>query len=325
MADTVETLAIIECFNRLGSPATPHKGVVLAASICGDANARIGGDPDLLVFKQQLKGTSELLLDRGYDRDTQVHTALSAVAPECFEYLLLHPRNGMVVELRTWLERFGVGADRAVRMDWDRPDRQSGSLAGSAVLDFNPETMLLVLVLMFMMHGSKHSWSRLRWIVDVAKLLAVRPNLDWRAIEPEARPIGLWLTLVLGVLFADRVADTPIPQQALCCFEAVRAVRQCAQYIDANPLDPIVRRPPAWMPDGIGLLGTPGRLSLSFRSITSSLLRGTARSRNFPTCAAHFTIWSARCACCSTAQRDKQISPGFNAHPAAEPHVSAAS
>ena len=60
--------------------------------------------------------------------------------------------------------------------------------------------------LMLCMHGSKHVWSRLIWICDVAQLLISSPDLDWKEVIEEANQSGLWRSLALGVLLAHRVA-----------------------------------------------------------------------------------------------------------------------
>lgn len=274
MANAAELIAILESFSRHAIPAMPHKGVVLAASVYGDANARAAGDLDLLVYAQDLKRATELLLDRGYDLDTRVHADFSPVDPECFEYLFIRMRDGMVVELRTRLELFGTRSDRALGMHWVWPRRQSASLAGAAVPDIDPETTLLMLS----MHGSKHAWTRLAWIVDVAQLLAAHPNLDWKAIEREARRTGLWRTLALGVLLAHSVADAPVPQQVLRRFASVGTVRSLAEYIDANLLDPAVRKPPGRMPYAMRLLGFRDRLRLV---LSLSLFKPDSRDHAF--------------------------------------------
>jgi hypothetical protein len=118
------------------------------------------------------------------------------------------------------------------------------------------------------MHGSKHVWSRLAWICDVAQLLKVSPDLDWKAVLREAKRTGLWRSLALGVLLAHRVADAEVPQPFLKSFESETAVSNLAQYIQQNLFDAPGTMPEGRVPYHITLLGfrdrARGILSLDF-------------------------------------------------------------
>jgi len=258
MANAAELLAILETFARYDIDAMPFKGIVLAASVYGDANARAAGDVDLLVRDRDLKRATELMLERGYNLETPVGEDFSSIEPEIHENHFERPRDGIVAELRTRLELFGLRSDRELGMDWVWPRRQSVTLAGATVPDIDPETTLLMLC----MHGSKHAWTRLSWIVDVAQLLTTHPGLDWSAIQREARRTGLSRTLMLGVLLAHRVADAPVPRDILRDFASVKAVRTLAEYIDENVFDPTLRKPPGFMTYSVRLLSIGDRLRL---------------------------------------------------------------
>lgn len=258
MANAAELIAILDEFNLRAIPAMPFKGVVLAASVYGNANARTAGDLDLLVRARDLKRATELLLERGYDLHTLVRDDLSPADPDCGEYHFERRRDGMVTELRTRLELLGPRSDLDLGMNWVWPRRRSASLAGAAVPDIDPETTLLMLC----MHGSKHAWTRLSWIVDVAQLLSARRDLNWKAIEREARQTGLWCALALGVLLAHRVSGAPVPHPQLRRFTSLGAVRRLAEYIDANLFDPTLRKPPGFLPYAMRLLGLRDRLRL---------------------------------------------------------------
>ena len=89
-------------------------------------------------------------------------------------------------------------------MDWVWDQRGTVTLAGAKVPNLDPVSSLLVLC----MHGSKHAWSRWMWVCDVARLIESQPGLDWVAARREARRVGLWRCLALGVLLAWRGAGS---------------------------------------------------------------------------------------------------------------------
>ena len=145
-------------------------------------------------------------------------------------------------------------------------------LAGAKVPDMSPEINLLVLC----MHGSKHVWSRLIWICDVAQLLASSPGLDWKEVTYEAKERGLSRTLALGILLAHRVAGATVPQTVLLRFEADTIARNLAQHIQENLFDAPGSTPVGRIPYGLQLLDFHDRVRCL---LSSDLLRPNERDR----------------------------------------------
>jgi hypothetical protein len=249
----------------------PFKGVVLGASIYGDLSARPAGDLDVLIHHRHLVRASAILLERGYELDTAVRADGIPAAPDYYEYHFERQADGMMIELRWRLEliprfRSNLG------LDWVWPSRRIAVIAGAEVPNLDPEITLLVLC----MHGSKHAWSRLIWICDVAQLLASSPALDWEEVIHEAKRVGLWRALALGVLLAHGVACAPVPQDVLRCFESDSTAQSLARHFQKNPLDKPGCLPTGRMPYNIRLLGFRDRVR-SFLSPDS--LRPNKRDR----------------------------------------------
>src|SRR5262249_41288467 len=76
------------------------------------------------------------------------------------------------------------------------------------------------LLLLLCVHGGKHRWDELKWIVDIAELLRARPDLDWRAVAGKAPRAGAWGMLAVALLLANEMLDAPLPSSVL---DAVRA------------------------------------------------------------------------------------------------------
>lgn len=144
----------------------------------------------------------------------------------------------------------------------------------------SPEITLLVLC----MHGSKHVWSRLIWICDVAQLLDSLPGLDWKKVTQEAKRLGLRRTLALGVLLAQRVAGAEVPQVVLRRFESDTIACNLAQYIQGKLFDTPGSTPTGRMPYHIQLLGFHDRVRLL---LSLDFLRPNERDR----AAIHLPQW----------------------------------
>jgi hypothetical protein len=200
LVNAAELISLLKVFDQEGIPAMPYKGVVLAASIYGDLTTRPAGDVDLLIHHRHLARATAVLLESGYELKTPLRADGTQVYPSICEYWFKRQVDGMVTELRWRLTepKFKCNLD----MDWAWPQRRMAMVAGAEVPNLSPEMTLLVLC----MHGSKHAWSRLIWVCDVAQLLAASPALDWNEVSQEAKRLGLRRTLALGVLLAHQVA-----------------------------------------------------------------------------------------------------------------------
>jgi hypothetical protein len=272
LANVAELIGLFEAFDQEGIPAMPFKGVVLGASIYGDLTTRPAGDVVVLIHHRHLARATAILLEWGCELKTPVRTDGTPVDPNYYEYHFERQRDGMTIELRWRLELTHLRFRRNLGMDWVWPRRRIATLAGAEVPDLDPEIKLLVLC----MHGSKHAWSRLIWICDVGQLLASSPGLDWREVTEEAKRVGLWRTLVLGVLLAHRVAGATVPQAVLRRFESDATACSLARHIQENLFDAPGSAPMGRMPYNMHLLGFHDRVRLL---LSLDVLRPNERDR----------------------------------------------
>jgi hypothetical protein len=258
LANAVELIDVLRAFEREMIPAMPFKGVVLGASAYHDLATRPAGDLDLLIHYKHLVKATALIRERGYELKTQVPTDETPSFPDCYEYHFERQTDGMVLELRWRLVLTQPRFRHDLGLDWVWPPRRTAMLAGAEVPDMSPEMTLLVLC----MHGSKHVWSRLIWICDVAQLLTSPLDLDWKEVIREANRSGLWRSLALGVLLARRFADAEVPQAVLRRFESDTTASSLAQYIFENLFDAPGSAPAGGVPYYIKLLGFRDRIRL---------------------------------------------------------------
>jgi hypothetical protein len=270
LANAVELIAVLKALEDEMIPAMPFKGVVLGASIYHNLTTRPAGDLDMLIHYEDRARATAILLERGYEPTTASPADRTPAVYDYYEYHFERPTDGMVVELRWRLTqprfRCNLGMDRV----W--PRRRTTMLAGAKVPNMSPEINLLALC----MHGSKHVWSRLIWICDVAQLLASSPGLDWKEVTYEAKEAGLSRTLALGILLAHRVAGATVPQTILRRFEADTTARLLAQHIQENLFDAPGSTPPGPIPYSIQLLDFRDRLGFL---LSTNLLRPNERDR----------------------------------------------
>ncbi len=207
-----ELLDLVAGFEAAGIGAIPWKGPALAELAYGSVSARIAGDLDLLVRPGEVKRVAAELEARGYVEQTRYRTGRPMDATEDAwyrraqaEYVYLRPRDGMVVEPHWTLAPRPLAVDLDLDGIWRRARRFP--LAGGEVLGMAIEDLVHALCV----HGSKHEWTELRWICDVAELAARRPEIDWAATLARAERQGCARMLRLGLALAERVLAAPLP------------------------------------------------------------------------------------------------------------------
>jgi hypothetical protein len=260
LANTAELIAVLKAFEDEQIPAMPFKGVLLGASIYPGPTMRFAGDIDFLIHLRHLLPATEIILKRGYELKTSTRADGMPHGSEGYEYHFERPADGMVLELCWRLDLTPLRFRREIGLEWAWPRRRVAKLAGAEVPNLDPEATLLVLC----MHGSKsiHIWSRLVWICDVAQLLASTPDLKWNEIGEEAKWLGLWRALALGVLLANRIAGAEVPQAVLRSFESDATALNLAKHIEENLFAAPGSTPVGRVPYNVQLLDFRDRVRL---------------------------------------------------------------
>ncbi|MEO5937212.1 MAG: nucleotidyltransferase family protein [Terriglobales bacterium] len=204
LRQTAVLVEVMELFRSAGLTALPYKGPALSAEIFGDAALRQSVDLDILLPQDEVLAACRRLAAAGF-------APLRPYAPGIEKQLLRYRaevgmiRDGILVELQWRLapEYFSVPLD--VRALAARSTLVE--VAGSTLPTLCVEDDLLVLCV----HGAKHHWQSLKWILDIALLIRKHPELSWTTLEQRARTTGTHRILGLGLLLAEQLLQAPIP------------------------------------------------------------------------------------------------------------------
>jgi len=244
LALLAELQALLDGFERAGIPAVPFKGPALAELAYGSLSARLAGDLDVLVRPVDVERVAAQLEARGYVEQTHHRTGRPLDATEDAwyrhvqaEYVYLRPRDGMVVEPHWTLAPRPLAVDLDMAGIWRRT--RCFPLAGREVLGLALEDLVLALCV----HGSKHEWTELRWIGDVAELTARHPGIDWPAALAHADERGCARMLRLGLALAERLLGEPLPAAARADVLADAAVPGLAAHVEQRLFDPEYNAP----------------------------------------------------------------------------------
>ena len=206
---TGQLLKLLALFEAEGIEAVPFKGPLLALSAYGDSAMRQFSDLDLLIRPADVPRARALLVGRGYAPQFTLDERQEArFIRHRNEHLFTHEGEGVHVDLHwslspRWLHPDADGEGIRARIG-------RTSVAGRSVPTLDPNDLLLFLCV----HGSKHCWSRLGMVCDVATLLLRATASDLEVLFSRARAQGSTRMLRLGLHVASTLFGVELPPEA---------------------------------------------------------------------------------------------------------------
>ena len=232
---TQELLKIIKLFQDNDIPVISFKGPVLALSAYGNLALREFGDLDILVHEQDVPKVTDLLISQGYRLPAQladVQEKPYLQYPQFFDsaqhkgsFIFSHSQRNVVLDIHWSLTPKDFSFPVDLKQWWD--NTQSVSLVGRIVSTFSPENLLPYLC----MHGTKHCWVLLRWVVDIAELLRVHQGIDWEQVTEQSHNLHTERMLWLGLLLASELLGTTLPEQVLLRIQADNTAKALSQQV----------------------------------------------------------------------------------------------
>jgi hypothetical protein len=212
-----ELVKLLDLLKQQGVPAIPFKGPTLAALAYGNISLRKAGDLDILVHEQDFRKARDILLAQGYQPVVQPwfldEAQETAYLESRNEYTLIHPETQVCIDLH---RRLAAGDFFLMPIDFEQlwnftilhQRLNPIAVAGRTLPALQAEDLLLYLCV----HGSKHLWTRLAWICDVAELVRSHPQLNWDLVFQKAQTLGCDRMLSVGLLLANDLLGATISE-----------------------------------------------------------------------------------------------------------------
>lgn len=213
MLKSAELIQIVNIAKELDIELLPFKGPVLAEIAYQDISMRYFSDLDILVKKQDFRKLFPKLEKRGYNPYFPIHTykgnkVMFDMNNDCPFY---DTKRHIMIEIHWEFFR-----KLALPIKLFRPwkNTEEVTINHHTLKTLSHETHLLY----HSLHGSKHVWERLGWIIDIDRIIRSIPNLDWDKIIHMAQEMGALKMFLLGPALANRYFNTPLPKsvQKLC-------------------------------------------------------------------------------------------------------------
>ncbi len=168
LQQAAEVARLQVAFDEAGVRVLVAKGLPLALCTTGRLTGRGVGDVDLLVADADVERADRLLAGLGYaslagPRSRPVDSPYADLFRR-YRGSTSYQHGGGIVDLHWRLAGLGAGGDHLDDL-WDR--RRRFEVAGAEVAAPGDADTLLIVA----SHGTGHAFERLKWVVDVARLL----------------------------------------------------------------------------------------------------------------------------------------------------------
>ena len=178
------------------------KGPALGYQLYGNLSMRTSNDLDVLISIKDFIKADALLLERGYERDTYTRSVLGDWKWKNHHVEYMHPETLQKIELH-WKLHPGGAKEPSFDQLWSR--KQASSLTSKPVFLLGLEDLFLFL----MIHGARHGWFRLRWLIDLADLS--NQITDWQVIKKMQRSYQVSHIAAQVYLLTDGLLDKKLP------------------------------------------------------------------------------------------------------------------
>ncbi|MGA7792642.1 MAG: nucleotidyltransferase family protein [Candidatus Acidiferrales bacterium] len=204
-----EMLRLHGLFEAAQIPAIPFKGPALAWLAYPNFTHRTCVDLDFVVPQRYIPEAMSLLQAHGYTPQfSPVEAQAGQHGPAPGEYAFAPTGKRSFVELHT--ERTLRYFSRPLNLEEMNSRLVHLEIGGQNLRTFSVEDLLVMLCV----HGAKHFWERLAWIVDIAQLITVC-DVDWTLLSEIAAKMESTRLLLLGVYLAHEVVGASLPQSVL--------------------------------------------------------------------------------------------------------------
>jgi len=234
-------------FSEAGVDWMPFKGLVVAQRHYPRAELRHVNDIDVWVPTQQLERARQVLLSRGFRSLTgEPYDSLVRRGPRHRDFLAFyfHEEQYTHTELGTVELHWKLNSNPGLFTIPPETMRARG-----ADVSFGAQTVRVMgdadLLLYLCEHGGRHGWGRLKWLVDLPRLLDSR-EWDWPQLFETARRAECLKTLALGLVLSRDLLGWQLPdpvQQELGRLHGLQLSESTVQYYLNAPVSP---NAPSW-------------------------------------------------------------------------------
>jgi hypothetical protein len=226
MTMTAELLKIMKLLEDNGISALAIKGPVLSQMIHADITKRQYADLDILVNENDLLRTAEILHENGYSLEQPLKFLKNKTILKILkDFMVTKPIQNISIEIH-W--RLFLESQIKKKSFINDPHEFSDKVLinDTLIRTLDKTKLFLYLVL----HGSKHLWERLEWIVDIDRIVR-SIDIDFDDILGTLQSKESGQLFNLGILICYELFKTPFPDNILRNAQTMLSIKNANNII----------------------------------------------------------------------------------------------
>jgi len=206
---------ISELFTKNQIKSLFLKGPVVAYDLYGDISLRTSKDLDILIPEKDLDKVETLLLNSGYVKD-EVPTILNERKWRKHHIEYFHPQKRIQIEIH-WRLHNRPMKEPSFNELWQR--KRLTPLTNYPVYFLGEEDLFLHLVV----HGARHGWFRLRWLIDIDQI--IQKGIDYKKVNSLMGKLGYSHLVGQSIILCSQLLNSPIYKEVRVVTEGSRPRR----------------------------------------------------------------------------------------------------
>lgn len=199
-----ELLRVTKFLNAQDIAVTSFKGPALSFMIHKDITLRQYSDIDILIDMSDIYEAAQLLVNNGYTTDIDLKFLKNKqfiIASK--DLAFIHTVSGVNLELHWEL----FDSKLAIKSNDFFKSTQDIKLFNTSLKTFATTNLLVYLC----MHGSKHYWERIEWIVDIDRIVR-EYDVEWDVLQEQSEKLEIKTLVYVGLSISNKLFHTPIPE-----------------------------------------------------------------------------------------------------------------
>ena len=203
MLMTSELIKVSKLLEENGIKSIAFKGPTLSQLAYGDIISRQYVDLDVLIEEKDLLKTAKILEKESYVPLKPIELLENKKYIESDNDYSFMTSNDVHIELHWKLFREKIAKHMDMKSYYSNKSKVK-------INNENINTLSLEIMIVYLcLHGSKHLWERIEWILDIDKLISSQnKEIDWNIVLDIAEEMNCKISLFLGLNLSKLFFDT---------------------------------------------------------------------------------------------------------------------
>ena len=204
MLMTSELIKVLKILEENNIEAISFKGPVLSQLAYGDVVSRQYCDLDILINIKDFESVVNLLNKLDYTSKLNYDILMEKIKDSICDHLFIKKKSSINIEIHNNLFSINFPINIPSRIFFD--NQQNININNINIKTFSNEYLLFYLCL----HGCKHLFSRLSWLLDIHKIISSL-NINWEKFIKIVEEHNTKSLVYTSLFLSEKIFETKLP------------------------------------------------------------------------------------------------------------------